>query len=62
MERSKTYGIKAYFIFSNAQLEGITNKKPITVDELQAIKGFGSVKCGKYGVDIVGIVGKNING
>ena len=59
-EISKADCIKPYFIYSNAQLEEIANKKPTTVDELKDIKGFGDVKCEKYGGDIIGIVRKNM--
>ena len=51
--------IDTYFIYSNVQLEEITDKKPKTVDELKSIKGFGDVKCKKYGEDIIEIVIKN---
>lgn len=60
LERSKADNVKPYFIYSNAQLEEIANKKPKTLDELKAIKGFGDVKCEKYGGDIVGIVRRNM--
>lgn len=60
LERSKADGVKPYFIYSNAQLEEIVNKKPKTVNELKAIKGFGDVKCEKYGGDVVEIVRRNM--
>jgi superfamily II DNA helicase RecQ len=59
IEKSKEEGIKPYFLYSNIQLEEIVNKKPSTVVELKAIKGFGDVKCEKYGKDIIGIVREN---
>lgn len=52
LERSKADGIKPYFIYNNVQLEEIANKKPKTIDELKSIKGFGDVKCEKYGEGI----------
>ncbi len=60
LERSKADGIKPHFIYSNVQLEEIVSKRPKTIDALKAINGFGSVKCEKYGEDIIEIVRKNI--
>lgn len=60
LERSKVDVIKPYFIYSNIQLEGIVNKKPLSIVELKAIRGFGDVKCEKYGEDIIKIVRENI--
>lgn len=60
MERSKADDVKPYFIYGDVQLEEIADKKPKTVDELKAIKGFGDVKCEKYGGDIIGIVTRSM--
>lgn len=60
LERSKVEVIKPYFIYGNIQLEEIVNKKPLSVAELRAIRGFGDVKCKKYGEDIIKIVRGNI--
>ena len=60
LERSKVEVIKPYFIYSNIQLEEIVNKKPLSIVELKAIRGFGDVKCEKYGEDIIKIVRENI--
>ena len=60
LERSKTDGVKPYFIYSNVQLEEITTNKPKTIEELKSIKGFADLKCQKYGEDILNIVVSNL--
>lgn len=56
-ETSKAEGVKAYYIFNNAQLEAVIDAMPKSSDELRKISGFGEVKCEKYGEGILGIIG-----
>ncbi len=55
-ETSKAEGVKAYYIFNNAQLEALIVAMPRSLDELRKISGFGEVKCEKYGEEILRIV------
>ena len=55
-ETSKAEGVKAFYIFSNAQLEALIAAMPRSLDELRKISGFGEVKCEKYGEEILGIL------
>ena len=55
-ETSKAEGVKAFYVFSNAQLEGLIAGMPRNLDELMKISGFGEVKCQKYGDAILGIL------
>ena len=55
-KQSKIENVKAYYIFSNAQLEAIIKANPKTINELKNIKGFAEVKCSKYGEDILRIL------
>ena len=57
-ETSKAEGIKAYYIFNNAQLEVLIAAIPRSMDELRKVSGFGEVKCEKYGTAIIEIVDK----
>jgi len=57
-DTSKAEGVKAYFIYNNAQLEELVSVMPETLDELKNISGFGDVKCQKYGPAILEIVRK----
>ena len=50
--------VKAYYLYTNVQLEEIIKLKPKTLNELANINGFGKVKCEKYGNDIIDIVKK----
>lgn len=57
-DASKAENIKAYYIFSNLQLEAIIQAMPQTVNDLMRVSGFGENKCKKYGPAIVAIVRK----
>lgn len=52
---SKEEGIKAFMVFSNDTMEDIIEKRPKNMIELKNIKGFGPVKCEKYGKDLLNI-------
>ncbi|BES65092.1 hypothetical protein SANA_15310 [Gottschalkiaceae bacterium SANA] len=54
--KSKEEGVKAYYIYSNAQMEALMVAKPKTTNEIMKIKGFGRVKCDKYGEDLIRIL------
>ena len=58
LDKSKEENIKAYMIFNNETMEEIINLMPKNIDELQNIKGFGPIKIGKYGDDIINIIHK----
>ena len=57
-ETSKAEGVKAYYIFNNAQLEALIAVMPRSLDDLRQISGFGEIKCEKYGREILRIVGR----
>ncbi len=48
--------IPAYMILSDAVLENIVREQPMTLDELEQVKGIGPVKVEKYGEEILRIV------
>ena len=56
LNKSREEGVKPYIIYSNKQLEEIVDKMPKNIEELLSIKGFGQVKCEKYGDDIITII------
>ena len=51
--------LKPYMVFSNDTMEEVISAKPKCIDELMKVKGFGPVKCEKYGEDIISIVNGN---
>lgn len=53
---SKAEGIKAFQIFTNAQLEALVATMPVNHENLHQMPGFGTVKCEKYGEEIVRII------
>lgn len=56
LETSKAEGVKAYFIYNNAEMLAIIAAMPATLEDLKKISGFGEVKCQKYGEKILEIV------
>lgn len=60
LKKSREEKVKPYFLYNNQELEAIIEVKPKTIEELKTIKGFGNVKCEKYGVDIIEIVKSNL--
>lgn len=56
LDQSRKENIKPYFIFNNLQLEEIVKKSPKNRSELLTINGFGTVKCDKYGDEILRII------
>ncbi len=54
--------IKPYIIFSDSTLIEITNKLPITIEELKNIRGVGEKKIQKYGEEIIALIGVKANG
>ena len=58
LETSKAEGNKAYFVFSNTQLEAIIASMPKTLEDIRKISGFGEDKCKRYGNAILEIVKK----
>lgn len=56
LEKSREESIKAYYIFTDAQLKDLIDKLPKSKEELKAISGFGEVKVEKYGDIIISII------
>jgi hypothetical protein len=57
---SKAEGVKACFIFTNAQLEELISMMSKSLAELKKVSGFGEVKCQKYGTAIIEIINRNL--
>lgn len=58
LETAKKENIKAYWIFTNEELNSLIEKMPKTKEELLKIKGFGQKKVEKYGDEILSILNK----
>ncbi|OOM05680.1 HRDC domain-containing protein [Clostridium saccharobutylicum] len=58
LNKSREEKVKPYFLYNNQELEEIIRVKPKTIDELKEIRGFGDVKCEKYGLDIINIINR----
>ena len=56
LEQSRKEDVKPYFIFNNLQLEALVKICPKNKQELLTVNGFGSVKCERYGEDIIGLI------
>jgi superfamily I DNA/RNA helicase len=53
---SRKLGVPAYIIMHDSTLIDIAQTKPVTLDELESIKGFGPVKITRYGEEILNII------
>jgi hypothetical protein len=53
---SKDEELKPFMVFSNETMEELIKYKPQNIEELKNIKGFGTIKCEKYGNGILGII------
>ncbi len=58
-DTSKAEGIKAYYIYNNAQMEELILAMPRPLGEIKKISGFGEVKCQKYGNAILEMIKKH---
>lgn len=58
LDQSRKENVKPYFIFNNLQLESLVKANPSNKAELLSISGFGSIKCDKYGEDIIRVISK----
>lgn len=59
LNKSKEENIKAYYVFTNAQLEELIQKMPNSIESIKGISGFGDVKVNKYGTDLLAILRNN---
>ncbi len=60
LKKSREEKVKPYFLYNNQELEAIIEVKPKSIEELKSIKGFGNVKCEKYGAEIIEIVNRSL--
>lgn len=56
LEKSRELGIKPYFIYNNAEMEELVDKKPENKEEMFKVKGFGEKKVESYGEDLLRIL------
>lgn len=56
LSQSRIENVKAYYIFSDAQMNDLVEKFPKNKDELLKVSGFGNVKVEKYGDEILRIL------
>lgn len=56
LELSRAEGLKPYYIFTDAQMNELIEKKPETKEQLLQVSGFGKVKVEKYGEPILKIL------
>lgn len=59
--KSKEEGAKAYYVFTNAQMEELINKMPESLESLKEISGFGEMRVNKYGQDLLKILADSKN-
>jgi len=59
--RSKEEGVKAYVVYTNAMMEELISQMPVSLEGLKEISGFGEMKVGKYGEDLLKILADSKN-
>ena len=55
-DRAAQDGVPVYIIGTNHEMVDIVKARPISVEALKAVKGFGKGKIGKYGEEIIGMI------
>ncbi len=53
---SKIENKQAYMVFNNDTMEALIKVRPKNLYELRNIKGFGPIKCEKYGNDLIDLI------
>jgi superfamily II DNA helicase RecQ len=55
-ERAAKDGIPVYIIGTNREMVDIVKARPVSLEALKAVKGFGKGKIDRYGEEIIGII------
>lgn len=55
-DKASKLNLPSYMICHNTELMTIAKIKPITIDDLKRVKGFGEQKLTKYGQDIISLL------
>ena len=56
LERSQQDKVPAYVVFTDATLEAIAERGPVSLAELATINGVGTVKLERYGRDVLALL------
>lgn len=56
LEKSKEENIRAFYVFSNKDMDDLLLKMPKSIDELMNVQGFSDKRVAKYGADIIRIL------
>lgn len=56
LKKSREEGSKAYYLFTNAMLEELLEKRPKSLESLRQVSGFGELKVSRYGEDLIRIL------
>lgn len=59
--KSKEEGVKAFVIFTNAQMEELISTMPESMESLKGISGFGEKRANQYGPDLLKILAESKN-
>jgi hypothetical protein len=54
--KSKEEGVKAFIVFTNAQMEELISRMPESLEDLKEISRFGEMRAYKYGEDLLKIL------
>lgn len=58
LERARRDGLSPYIVAYDRSLRQVARERPATLEELQAIQGFGPAKATKYGPEVLEVLAK----
>ena len=61
-ELAKERGVPAYIVFSNAALEDMARRKPVSSEEFLQVNGVGEMKLTMYGEEFIGAIAEFVQG
>ncbi len=56
LTRSRADSVPAFVVFTDATLEAIAMKRPVTLSDLASISGVGATKLDRYGTSVIAVI------
>jgi len=62
LEQARVQGVSPFIVFHDSHLRAIAAHRPITLETLSGLKGIGPRKLEKYGLEVIELVRKHVEG
>jgi len=62
LEQARAQNVPPYVVFHDSHLRAIAAHRPITLEALSGLKGIGPRKLEKYGLEVIELVRKHVEG